>query len=187
LKGVFVDKIRVTGAIGSTSLFDFGGEFSWASLCANAMYAPTRENWLIAYFRVLVADTCSKDGKTTSRASEVEWPEELGSVNDLLETMNRTGTAGSRRVGHAKSLTMKRTFAVTQAGYIGLVPSYAEVGDEIWVLVGGQVLYVLRETDRTKIQSKTKIYEFLGEAYMHGLMDGEAEDLKRAVEDVILE
>jgi hypothetical protein len=187
LKGVFVDKIRVIGAMGSTSVFDAGAEYSWASLCGNAMYAPTRESWLTAYFRVLVADTCSKDGKITSRASEVEWPDELGPVNDLLETMKRTGTAGSRRSGNMKSMTMKRSFAVTQAGYIGLVPSYAEVGDEVWVLVGGQVLYVLRDTDRKDIQSEKRIHEFLGEAYMHGLMDGEAGDLNRTVDGVILE
>ena len=187
LKGVFVDKIRVTTDMGSMSLFDVGAEYSWASFLGTGIYAPTRESWLGAYFRVLVADTCMKDGNITSRASEVEWPDELGFKDELLETMNRTGTTGSRKSNNMKEMTTKRCFAVTQAGYIGLVPSYAEVGDEIWVLVGGQVLYVLRDTGRKDMQCGKRIHEFLGEVYMHGLMDGEAGNLNRTVDDVIME
>jgi len=187
LKGVFVDKIRLIAAMGSTSIFDIGAEYSWASFLGDGIYAPTEESWLTAYFRMLVADTCVKDGKITSRASEVEWPDQLGPMDNLLETMKRTGTAGSRKIDNVKNMTTKRCFAVTQAGYIGLVPSYAEVGDQIWILVGGQVLYVLRDTGRKHIQSEKVIHEFLGEAYLHGLMDGEAANLSSVVDDVIME
>jgi hypothetical protein len=84
-------------------------------------------------------------------------------------------------------MTMKRSFAITHAGHDGLVPSYAELVDEILVLVSGQVPYVLRETNRKHRQSQRWIDEFLGEAYIHGLIDGETADLNRAVDDVILE
>jgi len=51
-------------------------------------------------------------------------------------------------------------------GALALVPDTIEEGDEVSVLFGGQVLYVLRPA--------SNYYEFIGECYVHGLMDGEA-------------
>lgn len=168
-------------------MFDVKAEYSWASLFEHKMYSPTGESWLTAYFRVLVGDTYRKDGQTTSRASQLEWPDDLGLEDALLETLQHTGMVGSRKHSQLKTLTSGRRFAVTQNGYIGLIPSYADVGDEIWVLVGGQVLYVLRDKGRWDTRSWGRIHEFLGESYLHGFMDGEAGQLNRSVERVILE
>ena len=49
-----------------------------------------------------------------------------------------------------------------------MVPVSATVGDAIFAFVGGQVLYVLRTTGLS-----TKYNTYIGEAYVHGLMDGE--------------
>jgi hypothetical protein len=51
-------------------------------------------------------------------------------------------------------------------GALALVPDTVEEGDEVFVLFGGQVLYVLRPV--------SNYYEFIGECYVHRLMDGEA-------------
>lgn len=83
-------------------------------------------------------------------------------------------------------MTMNQSLNVTRAGHVSLVPSYAEVGDETWLLVG-QVLYVFRGTNRKDTQWQRRIHEFLGEGYIHGLMGGETADLNRAVDGVILE
>lgn len=65
-----------------------------------------------------------------------------------------------------KCATFGRRFATTRGGYMGLVRKDVAVGDEVFVLLGGEVLYVLRpERDH---------YLFVGECYLHGLMDGEA-------------
>jgi len=55
----------------------------------------------------------------------------------------------------------------TDGGRMGLVPAAASLGVRIYILFGGQVLYALRERGEGK-------WEFLGECYVHGLMDGEA-------------
>ncbi|KAF2432984.1 hypothetical protein EJ08DRAFT_584731 [Tothia fuscella] len=55
----------------------------------------------------------------------------------------------------------------TEKGYIGLGPFMVEPGDQVCVLFGGRVLYVLRPD-----QDGSCIY--IGDAYVHGLMDGEA-------------
>ena len=47
-----------------------------------------------------------------------------------------------------------------------MVPRSAQVDDEIFVLAGGQVLYVLRPVG--------ECFQYIGESYIHGLMDGEA-------------
>jgi hypothetical protein len=48
------------------------------------------------------------------------------------------------------------------------VAKHAVMGDEIWALCGGQTLYVLRPMTRQSAE-----YMFIGECYVHGLMDGE--------------
>ena len=50
---------------------------------------------------------------------------------------------------------------------MGIVPAATRLGDLVCVLFGGQVLYTLRSTGQD-------LYEFVGECYIHGLMDGEA-------------
>lgn len=71
----------------------------------------------------------------------------------------------------------------TEGGKIGLAPAAAMLGDKICPLLGGQVLYVLRERGEGK-------WEFVGECYVHGLMDGEAlglgQEYKERVEEFIL-
>lgn len=47
-----------------------------------------------------------------------------------------------------------------------MVPRPAQVNDEIFVLVGGQVLYVLRPVGEG--------FQYDGESYIHSLMDGVA-------------
>jgi hypothetical protein len=63
----------------------------------------------------------------------------------------------------------ERFFAITEGSLMGLVPKSSRVGDEIFVLEGGQVFYVLRPFG--------ECFKYVGECYLHGLMDGEA--LKR--------
>lgn len=59
-----------------------------------------------------------------------------------------------------------RTFATTVKGYYILGPAAAEKGDVVCVLFGGKTPYMLRP--------KGDHYLFVGECYVHGIMDGEA-------------
>lgn len=60
-----------------------------------------------------------------------------------------------------------RAAGYTERGYCGLVPDTAIEGDRVVVLYGGQVLYLIRDVGDGK-------HSFVGECYLHGLMDGEA-------------
>lgn len=57
-----------------------------------------------------------------------------------------------------------------EQGLFGITPASAEVGDIICILFGCSVPVILREH-----ASKTETYfQFIGESYIHGKMDGEA-------------
>ena len=59
-----------------------------------------------------------------------------------------------------------RAFIVTRKGNFGLCPSNGRKGDEIWLLEGARVPFILRPGQHG--------YTFIGESYVHGFMDGEA-------------
>jgi len=100
----------------------------------------------------------------------------------LLKVTNAVSSLGYKN--RMKSVTACRRLATTESGYLGVVPSDAEIGDEIWVLQKGHVLYVLRRSE------KQDGHVFVGECYVHGFMDGEVMDFvqrgERTVELVTL-
>jgi hypothetical protein len=61
-----------------------------------------------------------------------------------------------------------RTFLITEKGYYGLGPRITKPGDLCCVLFGADVPFILRKVDGAEK------YKLVGEAYIHGLMDGEA-------------
>ncbi|KAI0469144.1 HET-domain-containing protein [Xylaria cf. heliscus] len=60
-----------------------------------------------------------------------------------------------------------RRFAITDHGYVGLVPDMTRDGDKVCVLKGVNVPFVLREVGEQQ-------YILVGDAYVHGIMQGEA-------------
>ena len=56
--------------------------------------------------------------------------------------------------------------AETRKDYLDLVDCHVRENDKIFLSYGGSVPYVLRPSDDK--------YYFLGECYVHGIMDGEA-------------
>ncbi|KAK0616735.1 hypothetical protein B0T14DRAFT_251674 [Immersiella caudata] len=70
------------------------------------------------------------------------------------------------RLQMRRDLLQGRRPALTQRGYICMVPAHAEVEDCILALAGGCMLYVVRHT-----RFAPERYTFIGETYMHGWMD----------------
>jgi hypothetical protein len=69
----------------------------------------------------------------------------------------------------AAATTMRRLFISREDELLGLAPMDAQVGDMIALLEGGNVPYILRP----KIGTGNE-WEMIGDAYVHGIMDGEA-------------
>ena len=75
-----------------------------------------------------------------------------------------------------KSATKNRRLGVTAKRYLGLYPRGANIGDQVCVFIRPCVPFVIR-----KLRSRNE-YQLIGECYVHGIMDGEAEcmgDLQR--------
>ncbi|KAM5347434.1 hypothetical protein ACJ41O_010439 [Fusarium nematophilum] len=78
-------------------------------------------------------------------------------------------------------LARMRLFRTAQ-GWVGKGPQSLHTTDEIWIMPGAEVAFVLRK-------SRTGRHLYVGHAYVHGLMSGEArEEFRgRELEEVVLE
>jgi hypothetical protein len=131
----------------------------------------------------VIADVDSKLG---------DWPTDLGKnismVNSKQDMMNflkkpldmreLTWKYWKTAASFAKR-TPNGTFCVTRKGYVGIVPSGAQVGDEVCVFDGGAVPFVLRKNYG---REGDIIYELVGEGYIHGIMYGEVLGFKHGEE-----
>ncbi|GFP51981.1 heterokaryon incompatibility protein 6, OR allele [Trichoderma asperellum] len=89
-----------------------------------------------------------------------------GVLTNLLAKMAMGGNS-DLYVALARNFCLNRTFAVTSHGRLGIAPAGTREGDEIAVIFGGEVPYVLRRLDGDTS------YHFIGESYVYGLMGGE--------------
>jgi hypothetical protein len=67
---------------------------------------------------------------------------------------------------------------ISDKGFVGLAPNHALPGDKICLILGAIVPYVLR--------AREEGFQLVGEAYVHGIMDGEAMDLELGEEEFCL-
>jgi hypothetical protein len=70
-----------------------------------------------------------------------------------------------------QNMTFGRRVMKTQSGYVGLAHFQSQVGDIVCLLAGCTVPMVLRKGEQG--------YKFVGEAYVHGIMDGQAWEARR--------
>lgn len=75
------------------------------------------------------------------------------------------------------------TFFVTEKGYIGVGPERAQVGDFVYVLYGGTLPFILRGMDNRETAGT---HTYVGHAYVHGIMDGEALEMGIKEEKVVI-
>ncbi|KAH7234846.1 heterokaryon incompatibility protein-domain-containing protein [Fusarium redolens] len=94
-----------------------------------------------------------------------------------LEDLQQPNTAEGKETGEASSaegswyasalmrMHTRRAF-LTSTGFVGVGPLVMQPGDEVCILLGGKIPYLLRpQSDET--------YTLVGEAYVHGVMHGE--------------
>ena len=87
-----------------------------------------------------------------------------------------------KAVGFMGIATSQRRKLRTARGYLGLAPNTAQLHDLVCVLWGGKVPYIIRvqahgsehHSYGTHVECT---YSFIGEGYVHGLMDGEVLEL----------
>jgi hypothetical protein len=86
------------------------------------------------------------------------------------------------RINHLMGRTINaRQFAVTKKGYMALVPLGTQEGDWVAVFSGAATPHVLRAVTEGGDE-----FQVVGDAYVHGLMDGEAFRAKVRRETIVL-
>ena len=196
-KGIIFDKIAQLGSLfGYVSNEDIVGEMralGGIDRCPQDMYCHTDETHEMAFWHTLCGsmdmfkdhfemDVYTEDlkkyfrriGKSSNFSNNEKWQEWFLAPSPLDDELydNNIGSIHQLFRGTA----IGRRFAVTKLGLIGFVPESCEIGDLVVVMPGGSVPYVLRPAelpDNHGIEDK-KCYTILGDAYIHGIMDGEA-------------
>ncbi|SCV47005.1 related to HET-6OR heterokaryon incompatibility protein (het-6OR allele) [Fusarium fujikuroi] len=100
------------------------------------------------------------------------YPDDMETALSYLEVMRRASYDVFKGleefyalVGHCRL----RNFFITEKGYIGTGPRSLKPGDSVCILFGGDTPYIVRPRSSTSDEDL-----FLGNAYVHGIMDGEA-------------
>ena len=160
------DNLTGNVALGARVL-DGGEWFQFAQGCAkNGLYPPTGEPLIDAFARLRVGDSL---GRLGSEHTERPKPGEYPSPGNMSFSATGDGLLRGDRedIGNLiLSNTTRRCLFITDSGYMGLTRWSNQVGDKVYVLLGGDMPFVLRP--------KNNHFLFRGEAYVHGIMDGEA-------------
>jgi len=147
---------------------------------------PTGEDIRSVLHRLMVADSAPTQtvtdpitGKTTTqeldlaeaytawRRLNATFPFEGPKIQETERlAVWRTAAAYSRHI--ASTATGRRIFT-TRTGYAGWGPWEMNRGDCIVLFEGGKTAYVLRKKEKEVLGT----FAFLGEAYLHGFMNGE--------------
>lgn len=92
-----------------------------------------------------------------------------GHLSNTGRTNHEILTDCDRVIGSMKSHMSCRVLFTTSDDHIGKGPCSTQSRDEIWILRGARVPYILRPVGGAR-------YELIGEAYVHGIMQGEEFD-----------
>lgn len=171
--GAIVERTEPAGnLLGNVALgarvLDGGQWYQFAQACAvNSIYPTTGEAIGLAYHRLRIWDLLPTEG--LARRQRISPPTQIpqpGPVSyDFAKDALVHGAIEDIGMSILRGTTRKRMFK-TDSGYMGLAHRSVEVGDKVYVLMGGEIPYVLRPLGGT-------FFGFGGEAYVHGIMDGE--------------
>lgn len=157
--GIIVDYIRTISVVSGEASTLGILERAWMLPNMHEQYPATNESLEAAFLRTLVADLAVLDGEISGRGGSMYWRHQDARPSnhaDIQQLMYKT--------------CEYRKFLTTQKHrYIGLGPMWAKQGDAIFMLKGGEMLYIARPT-------LEGTYHFVGEAYIHGMMDGAVVD-----------
>ncbi|KAF5601570.1 heterokaryon incompatibility 6 OR allele [Fusarium subglutinans] len=131
-------------------------------LAAEAIPLPVEPCW-----------TSPEDFEFLERMLKALYPHDLPVVAADLEMLSRVDcdfVMGPQRFEELVQASHDSKMFVMETGYVGFGPRCMRPGDIVCVLFGGRTPYVIRPT------AVADEYLFLGPAYVHGLMDGEAID-----------
>ena len=197
LRGVCVDAIVEVGEIltdeSSTEPSDeqlVSTISSWKKILTRFLSGRVDETyigggaWIDAFWRTMLGDLIMDSEVPLRRATSSDRQQ----FDSFIENLSFNETYCSLR-----QMVVNQAFFITQDGYIGLGPPTVLAGDAVWVLFGTNVPFVLRPRGDTTWQDPEEArpnsgsYHFVGDAFVCGIMDGEAiEDCEGKQADILV-
>ncbi|CAF9912789.1 MAG: hypothetical protein HETSPECPRED_001201 [Heterodermia speciosa] len=178
LCGIPVDVVKDT-AMTSDEGFVAHAFREWENLsCAGSVQVyPSGCTRAEAFWRTMIRDTIRdyEDGEAIRRANNTDelaymcfrrW---LVDQSDTKETEASPDFANFRKSFFIA--TQYQRFFTTHKDYMGL-SDLPQSNDEIWILFGGSVPFILRPYPANSDHAGS--YSLIGDCYVHGIMDGEA-------------
>ncbi|KAI1377113.1 heterokaryon incompatibility protein-domain-containing protein [Hypoxylon crocopeplum] len=139
------------------ALKDGNGRTDWGAKNFVAWYRLNK-SLLILGMTLEDAFKNAQPGDEAALSQEREGDNETRNIN-LIDRFSQSTSANG----------LSRRLFTTEQGYVGTAPQRAQKGDVVCVLFGCSVAVILRP-DPAAADS----YEFIGEAYLEGFMDGQA-------------
>lgn len=186
LQGVKFDAIHRLGPVAwyepkkalNAVVLDGGG---WSQIATESFpggfYAATGESVGQAFARTRIWDRQWQPSKRRKRLTrteyrtlpEIAFQEGSGNLRDLLirDSIDRL----------VRDKTRNQVFFITSKVYMGLGPHGMQEGDQIYLLLGGLLPFVLRPNP------DDSTFKLVGICYVHGIMDGEGLLEARARQD----
>jgi len=179
LSGFVADTVQTVGpAVRTVESDDLKAIFSqWLELVSSVLGSADKSTARGLLARLMCADVIndpqavSQTGMHWRRALDIDIPEKqiwqqfLDGDKWALERAYRGGM---------EAAINGRAFFVTKNGRMGLCSLGVMPGDQVWVVFGSLVPFVLRPRQGNGGQSTHYPYGFVSDCYLQGIMDGEA-------------
>ena len=132
----------------------------------------------LTFLRIICADVCKTldGGAQLRRAQETDFPEH--SLDRLIDG-DVSGLADSYCWG-LDFAARGRCLFTTYSGKMGLCHPNTLPGDEVWVMTGFQVPFVVRPLEPADAGFAGK-YSLCGDAFLDGIMDGELGEKEKSM------
>lgn len=186
VKGMLFDTVISTsqvrtGTPNSSSFVEAFADFKRLLQCKSDYVTGETADELLLRLPIGNARRSQSDSlvETSLRGTEDIWPENLHDIiSNNSDRMDELSADNSKKEDQRVVIQYSQTmatfarriggsvFCVTQKGYVGLLPGPAAVGDEICLLHGAAVPFLMRKGDHG--------HTLIGECYIHGIMYGEA-------------
>ncbi|KAJ4299584.1 hypothetical protein N0V90_004830 [Kalmusia sp. IMI 367209] len=182
-EGVFVDKIERVGKVVERGGWQDVQEVlqDWlniadidiSSLKSQAFFLRPKS---MSFWRTIVGDVVIENEQPPRRLTQDDLEALRCWLGSLYEAKT-TGTNPGLLIPSMLAAIYGRAMFLTEQGYIGMCYPNSRVGDEVWILLGGRVPFVLRQIPQrenvgTVVGMPTRV--LVGDCYLDEFMDGEA-------------
>ncbi|OCL11632.1 hypothetical protein AOQ84DRAFT_361354 [Glonium stellatum] len=188
MTGVLVDEVHAVGGYltGKWDVYDEWQKMTKRDEWTVKKLSSAYENTASAFWHTLMSDIVFGAAASIEagmlkflRVQDKEHKLWLDRWWDWLRNKDLTPDPGRGAIyvnDAVREATCGRVFFTSTQGYMGTGAAAVLPGDIIVVLYGGKVPYILRRTDRAMELNKSfyPCYQILGDAYVHGVMDGKA-------------